>query len=358
MPDVVESLIGKRNYRLKLCILWCELTIHLPPIAHTIQIYFCFCCFVAMKFRIGFLNCMNLYPVGLNARSSQTQDALDTRIAQLAATIHALFDDTPPEIVGLCEVATEDVGKQLAEAIRPHFYNTVWSGVPERENQNPETGLMLLYNPLTARVDPKANRYNANPQNTRQRAKWIVVHLTVQQLNTPLQFWLVLNHWTSAFRYGPDISESERVQSACEIGKLRLELKTTLEYRDQPMLLIGDFNCEPFERPFRGLPGNDLCAARDRSRVVRPRNRKAYFYNPTWRWLHDLEQDTASREPSLPPGTYRNDEWYVFDQLMVSEEMLVAGSFLRFLESSLARTLSVGNCSDHMAIGAVFETNE
>ncbi len=124
------------------------------------------------------------------------------------------------------------------------------------------------------------------------------------------------------------------------------------------MLLIGDFNCEPFDRPFRGLPENDLRAVRDRSLVSRPSNRKAYFYNPTWRWLHDLSQDTADSETSLPPGTYCNDEWRVFDQLMVSEEALAEGGFLRFLESSLTRTMPIGNCSDHMAIGAIFETNE
>jgi len=312
-----------------------------------------------MKFRIGFINCNNLLPVGLNSRSLQTQEALQTRVAELAATIRSLFNGAPPEIVGLCEVGTEDLGRQIAEAIRPHFYNTVWSGVPTEKDKNAETGLMLLYNPLTARVDPTTNRYNADPRFTQQRARWIVVHFTLQQLRTPLQFWLVLNHWTSAFRFGPDATEPERVQSAREISKLRLVLKTRPEYRDQPMMLIGDFNCEPFERPFRGLPDNDLCAVRDRSRVSRPRNRKAYFYNPTWRWLHDPSQFTSISETALPPGTYYNNEWYVFDQLMVSEEMLAeAGVFLRFLESSLTRAVPVGNCSDHMAIGAVFETNE
>lgn len=143
----------------------------------------------------------------------------------------------------------------------------------------------------------------------------------------------------------------ERIHTADEIGKLRLELKGRRESRDEPMLLIGDFNCEPFDRPFNDR--HSLRAVRERDLVVRPGNQKAYFYNPTWRWLY------VSPEDPSPHGTYSSpDGSHLYDQVMVTKEMIEAGASLRLIELSLTKANPEAKCSDHFAIGITLEIGD
>jgi hypothetical protein len=57
------------------------------------------------------------------------------------------------------------------------------------------------------------------------------------------------------------------------------------------MLLVGDFNCEPGDWPFKyqqmtsPARPNMLKGVREHGLVLRGRNRLAFFYNPMWRWL-------------------------------------------------------------------------
>ena len=224
-----------------------------------------------MKIRIAFLNCKSLYSVaGHSSRSPSSQDAFETRIEQLAATLRKLFDDTPIEVVALCEVGTEAVGKQLANALHPDFYETLWSGVPARETGKAETGLMLLFSPLHVRINQNAKRPDINSEAMGQRTKWLAVNLFLQRFGAVVPFWLVLNHWTSSYASGPEKTQGERARSADELGKLRLKLNMDRQYRDQPMILIGDFNCDPYEPLLTGMAHHDLRCVREKRLVLRP----------------------------------------------------------------------------------------
>ena len=84
-------------------------------------------------------------------------------------------------------------------------------------------------------------------------------------------------------------TDADRQESAFLLGDFFL---SHARIQSEAMLLIGDFNCEPGDRPFyaqsqrllrgRSAP-NAIQCMRERAPVLRDRNRLAYFHNFMWR---------------------------------------------------------------------------
>lgn len=164
---------------------------------------------------------------------------------------------------------------------------------------------------------------------------------------------------------------SDRMQSAREIGSLFLRVSTSTAN----MLVMGDLNCEPGDRPLKSQyvanadphkqRPNQLRAFRQHRRVLNDNKKLAYFYNPMWRLMGEPDHfEVAGRVGYNPPrvmGTHGpavsgGTEWLMFDQLMVSKRMLRGGQMI-LRESSVAPAIAlpVQGCSDHCAIGAEFD---
>ena len=99
-----------------------------------------------------------------------------------------------------------------------------------------------------------------------------------------------------------------------------------------PILLLGDFNDEPFDKSM----SDALCGSRDRTLV---RRNSGLLYNPFWRWLG--EQQTLAREypVRLGAGThfFRSDQltwWFTFDQALVSSSLLGGNGWVLWEEGT------------------------
>lgn len=139
--------------------------------------------------------------------------------------------------------------------------------------------------------------------------------------------WLIVvaAHWRSD-RGGVTDAQARR---ACAAEALRNAIVARLKHvgHATPVLILGDFNAEPFEDPFRaGLP-----TARSRVEVQRHRARTAsdvLFYNASWRWLGERYPWDREQQPPTLAGTYRLDggrtphSWRTFDQVLVSASLL------------------------------------
>jgi hypothetical protein len=135
---------------------------------------------------------------------------------------------------------------------------------------------------------------------------------------------VVAAHWRTDAGNTKD-AEDRRLNSA---EGLRDAIGATLqaEGKDVPVLILGDFNAEPFDRPF----GAGLPTARSRAEVQRHRPRTAsdlLFYNAAWRWLGERDAWNAERKPPTLAGTYRLGSntptaWRTFDQVLVSPSLL------------------------------------
>src|SRR5690242_15000254 len=96
-----------------------------------------------MELRCAFMNCRSLYrPEAGGKRSSEGPADVETRLHHLARTIQGSSADAP-DLVGLCEVGEEAIGKWLGDLLRPGRYDSVWSGTPSSIGM---TGLQVLYN--------------------------------------------------------------------------------------------------------------------------------------------------------------------------------------------------------------------
>lgn len=315
--------------------------------------------------RVAFLNCRNLYDVEpQNVDAPATLRERDTKIANLAATLQQVFRGTLPDIIGLCEVGSYDVGQQLRDALvanLPSFrYSNVWSGLGPNVHSGRRvrfsTGLMTLFNPdaverlrLPLRHSPQINA----------RTQWLAVPFRLRtRLDT--EFWFVANHWKSAANVAPEVMQMRQMQSARQLGEFYLELP-------HPMLLIGDFNCEPFHVPFSRQEGTRLKALRERRAILTKnangcRGAITYFYNPAWRLLGDPDHYEIAQQPgytpSRPPGTYlpinRVTGWQTLDQMLVSRHLL-DGGHITLREASVQIVRPHNGCSDHCAIGWEFD---
>ena len=302
-------------------------------------------------FSCVFLNCFNVFEVGAQ-RGPRTTLGLQQKIDSLAETLRVANGGKPPDIVGLCEVASLCLVERVAEAIMPNTYQSVWSGLPtSREGQ--DGGLAVLYKDgIVTR-----SSFEVDSNTPLQRPKWMAV-LFQLQLGTQGQFWFVVNHWKSQMCKESD-TELSRMNTAQQIGDFYLNQART---QAENMILIGDFNCQPQDRPFSSKSPNRLKAVRERGLVIRDRNRSAYFYNPMWRWLGESEDYDTTQQPGYIPsrliGTHlpqgNKQGWYVWDQIMATKPLIV-GKLIHFQEDTVNIHRAHAGCSDHCAVSAVFQ---
>lgn len=315
-----------------------------------------------VELRVAFLNCCNLFAVGARPdRFAGTAADLDSKITCLADTLRELLPGAPPHLVGLAEVGARDLGERVGDAMEREGYAAIWSGEPPGGREGPETGLMVLYD--HAALAPVPGGATTWPQVRGARAKWLATALQLQA-GTEGTLWFVVNHWKSQMG-GETKTEPARMDCARQLGEFYLE--EAREHTDA-MVLVGDFNCEPGDRPLREQrmgrdAPNRLRAVRERPLILRDRNRLAYFYNPMWRWLPepDLWEDSAhpGYQRPRPLGTHLGNpsaetEWRMWDQIMVTKPCLT-GPFVRLREASVVVAPSREGCSDHWAVGAILD---
>lgn len=303
-----------------------------------------------VTFSCVFLNCNNVFDVHAR-RGPRTTAGLQQKIENIAETLRAAGNGKPPDIIGLCEVASEPLVERIAEAVWPDVYQALWSGLPaSREGR--DSGLAVLYKPEI--ITSTALEIDNN--NPAQRPKWMAA-LFQLQVGTRGGFWFVVNHWKS--QMGGEVTEPSRMITAQQIGEFYLG---RARISTESMVLMGDFNCQPGDRPFRQQSPNRLQAVRERALVIRDRNRLAYFYNPMWRWLGEPEDFDATQRggyvPSRLMGTHlpwgSTHGWYVWDQILVTKPLIV-GDLIHLQEGTITVHPAQARCSDHCAVSAVFQ---
>ena len=96
-------------------------------------------------------------------------------------------------------------------------------------------------------------------------------------------------------------------------------LKSDVEKYDKA-LVVGDFNCNPFESAISALTGMLALPTKEYSKRTVQGIEKNILYNPMWKFFGDFE---------TIPGTYfynngsdLNYYWNIFDQVLVSQNLV------------------------------------
>ena len=305
-----------------------------------------------MDLRCAFLNCENLFPAPNQwGRGTSSPTVLQRKIDLLADTVKQLFGKQPPHVFGLCEVGDKVLGQRLADQISPGKYTPVWAW-PSAASIG-QTGLVLFYDArVLSRTQTAENSFGW------LRPMWLAAEFQFLGGSKGV-FWAVVNHWSSDYKTDPLMANGFREDTATALADYYHQ---TMKKTSEAVLCIGDFNCEPGDRPFRGLipkKPNVLRSLRERQQVLNA-TKLPVFYCPMWRPMVEPDSWEKAKIPGYTPprslGTYLSGAtgWKMWDQCLVSPRLLRGGPAV-LLEESLEFAEPIKQCSDHHAIGFVLE---
>jgi hypothetical protein len=122
-----------------------------------------------------------------------------------------------------------------------------------------------------------------------------------------IEFRLYLLHWRSRLRGARDHREEAALA-------LRTSIRRDLE-NDVPVVVLGDFNEEPFDAPLTRLN-----TSRDPRRVLRDRN--TYLYNPSWCFAAPGHAEPWGAFGSFRRASGKTSQSYLYDQALTSAHFL------------------------------------
>jgi endonuclease/exonuclease/phosphatase family metal-dependent hydrolase len=259
---------------------------------------------------VAFWNVQNLFEPGVVARGPQSPGELDEKLDVLSGVINAFFGGEGPDVLGLAEVSTKRIFLDLVRRLNHRFLH-VW----EDAGISDQTGLALL-----ARESRFVDVTVLDTQRPSVAARPRSVIVRCELAGTPEPFLVVVNHWKS--RLGtPAIHNADRLQTADWLGDY-LANKSS----EQCVLVLGDFNAEPFEPPFGELR---LRGRRTFNGALWSNATPAYLYNTAWKIVTEPESWEVACQPgyveSRPKTTHGDAGTNVFDQLLVSGRALRNG---------------------------------
>jgi predicted extracellular nuclease len=227
--------------------------------------------------------------------------------AEKKANLAQVIADLGPHLLGLAEVENARVVKELLDepALRGRGYRFVHTESDDERGID----LALAYDPAQfTYLSHRAYRLEV-PRDPDIRSRPI---LMVEGQAGGTKLYLFVNHWPSR-REGEQETEHRRVAAARQIRSLMRDIARREDF--PAVLVLGDFNDDPSSRSI----ASELDARPDPASLP-----EKGLYNPM-RALHDPEE-----RGSL---TYQG-KWNLFDQILLSEDLVTGEAGLRYIEGS------------------------
>lgn len=219
--------------------------------------------------KVAFWNLQNLFDtvpsdiaadLGFTPAQGWTQAVFQQKIANLASAIRLMFDGDMPDLFGICEIETKALAEQLINLIDPAGDKQyAVAHVESPDIRGIDTSLIYSANVLELAGQPQGHliflRYPTRD----------IFQVPLRVKANGAELMVFVNHWPSR-RQGQYESEPFRLTVANHCGRLvdevlkvsRAEflllpnapesLAALNERWDRNVLLMGDFNDEPFNR--------------------------------------------------------------------------------------------------------------
>jgi len=263
------------------------------------------------ELRLAFWNVQNLFEPKVVPRGPQSEAERDDKIGQLADQISGFFDSNGPDVLGLAEVGSQPIFESIRAALNG-TYLALWEG-PGQENQ---TGIGLLARSPTC---TDLEHLAVDRPTITSRPRCLLARITLAGVDEP--FLLAVNHWKSRLKSGGVDDAADRMESSRWLGDL-----LAAEDRTTAVVVIGDFNAEPFEAPFNEL---GIRGKRHFSSALWTGGTPAYLYNTAWRAMTEPalweETNVPDYEESRPKTSHDDSPGVIYDQLLVSGRVLKHG---------------------------------
>ena len=228
------------------------------------------------------------------------------KLDQLASVIRMMFGGDGPDLLGVCELENENVLELLVNRINisGRSYRVVSHDSPDARGID----VSFIVDDNVFSVDNTDHQVVVKRSATRD-IFW--AELVVRE--TGSVFVAIANHWPSRSA-GQYESEPFRMLTGETLSFVVSDLFEAFDVGDDlPVLLMGDFNDEPFNRSMQEY----LLGSRDAGRVRRSRIPRVL--NLMWPLMSGRN-----------PGTLRfRSEWNMLDSFLVTKGMLLNSSPVR-----------------------------
>lgn len=261
---------------------------------------------------IGFYNVENLFdtidnpikndneflPTGVKAYGTERYNK---KLIDLDKVIAALNNGRAPDILGLSEIENKTVLNDLIK--QGSFLHSDFGIVHQESEDFRGIDCALLYNKTKMQLLSSKFLRPTFPNEKELYTSRDVVYASLKLKNKEV-IHILVNHWPSRYG-GKEKSEPRRLRVA-NMVKSEIE-KIYIENKDAKILLMGDFNDEPFDKSCKDIIG--ACS-----------NKKALTENQFFSLFGERAEDESF-------GTYNyRGNWNVLDQFIVSEDFLNAKS--------------------------------
>jgi predicted extracellular nuclease len=242
-----------------------------------------------------------------NELTGWSQDILDTKIANLAEIINSMNDNNGPDILGVCEIENSHVLELLLKnLIRPTY---LFVHADTKDQRGIDVAFIYDKELFDIKKEEIFSHYVMKSNATRD-----LLQVSFYPEGSVEPIVIIGNHWPS--RSGGQYESEPYRMIAGET--LSYYHKRILEEQNKntPVIAIGDFNDEPFNRAIIEY------ALSVNSALKRTGTRRPYFYNLMWKPFIDGS------------GTYYFNGFNMLDQIMVSKSILDENSKVRYVNDS------------------------
>ena len=277
-------------------------------------------------------------------------DVLDTKLGQLARIIKRLNNSTGPDLLGVCEVESKGVLEKLLKKLDlpGRKYAIVHADTKDKRGID----VAFIFDSKLFRK-PRQNQVFNHVVLKRNATRDIVQVSFKTRGGDSREFVVIGNHWPSKFG-NPLGSEPYRMMAA-ETMSYWLDRIPEKLAREVPIVVMGDFNDEPFNRSVTDY----ALALKDSRKVQSKRAQRPLLLNLMW----EMQEDGV--------GTHYYDDWAMLDQIMVNRALLGNSAGLKLVPDSCgiyreqdilkrgkprrfgrpsSRIFDIGGYSDHLPI--------
>ena len=242
-----------------------------------------------------------------------SDEILEMKIKQLVKMLRTINGSNGPDILGVCEVENENVLNKFRDALQQALdrgYNIIHADTQDERGID----VAFLYDKDKFAVDPQKVFFHVI---VKRYATRDIVQANFKAKISNTEFVLVGNHWPS--RSGGQLeSEPYRMMAGETLSYFSQRIQD-VHGDDIPILVMGDFNDEPFNRSITEYAKSTVSA----DRVLNARS-VPWLYNLMWEAI-------GSRAGTF----YYSDEFNVLDQFMVSKGMLIDIAKLNVQQGSI-----------------------
>jgi len=240
-------------------------------------------------------------------------DVLDIKLEQLAQIIKRMNSGCGPDLLGVCEVEGRVVlDKLLRKLDLPgRKYAVVHSDTRDARGID----VAFIYDLKLFRKPYKS--YIFNHVVLKRNATRDILQVNFKTRGSqPLDLVVIGNHWPS--KLGGELASEPYRMMAAETLSYWLERIPEKFAKEVPVVVMGDFNDEPFNRSITDY----ALALKDSGKVRSGRTRRPLLFNLMW----EIQEDGV--------GSHYYDDWSMLDQMMINRCLLNGSSGLTLVPKS------------------------